>query len=234
MSRLCPAANISDSVAKPPISTPARDRDLWLRVRKLVCWWLFVAVTAAQRRAHRAAHGQAGRAARVATQDRGRRRVGAENVFTSRDLRILVDETAQPVASSDPDDVAGRHEGDPCRRVVSGRGSGAGGGWLVMDVFAEDVVEMSPAGDEDAVGALAAAVAIQRSQTAFARGAWTDVVIICVPVAVKTASNASVYLASRSLIRNFKPPVRSPKSMRVFGACWTVHSAVRSAVTPTR
>lgn len=42
------------------------------------------------------------------------------------------------------------------------------------------------------------ALAIQRSQMAFARGAWTGVVMICLPVAVKTASNASVYLASRA------------------------------------
>ncbi len=52
--------------------------------------------------------------------------------------------------------------------------------------------------------------------------------MICVPVAVKTASNASVYLASRSVIRNFKPAVRSPKSMSVFRACCTVHAAVWS------
>ena len=53
------------------------------------------------------------------------------------------------------------------------------------------------------------ALEIQRSQIAFARGAWTGVLMICMPVAVKTASNASVYLASRSLIRNFRPPGRS-------------------------
>jgi hypothetical protein len=56
------------------------------------------------------------------------------------------------------------------------------------------------------------ALAIHRSQIAFVRGAWTGVVMIRMPTAVKTASNASVYLASRSLIRNFRPPVRSPKS----------------------
>src|SRR6266851_3802500 len=57
------------------------------------------------------------------------------------------------------------------------------------------------------------ALATQRSQIAFARGAWTGVVMIRMPVALKTAS---VYLASRSLIRNSKPSVRSPKSMSVF------------------
>ena len=40
------------------------------------------------------------------------------------------------------------------------------------------------------------ALAIHRSQIAFARGAWTGVVMIRMPVAVKTASNAPVYLAS--------------------------------------
>ncbi len=54
------------------------------------------------------------------------------------------------------------------------------------------------------------ALAIHRSQIAFARGARTGVVMIRVPVAVKTASNASVYLASRSLIRNFRLLVCSP------------------------
>src|ERR1039457_7156951 len=52
------------------------------------------------------------------------------------------------------------------------------------------------------------ALAIHRSQIAFARGAWTGVLIIRRPAAVKTASNPSVYLASRSLIRNVRPPVR--------------------------
>lgn len=39
------------------------------------------------------------------------------------------------------------------------------------------------------------ALAIHRSQIAFARGAWTGVVMIRMPAAAKTASNASVYLA---------------------------------------
>ena len=71
---------------------------------------------------------------------------------------------------------------------------------------------LSPAGDEDALGALTAALMIQRSQIAFARGAWTGVLIIRLPAAVKTASKASVYLAPRSLIRNFKPSARAPRS----------------------
>ena len=35
------------------------------------------------------------------------KRVGAENPVTSRDLHILVDETAEPVASQRPDDRSG-------------------------------------------------------------------------------------------------------------------------------
>ena len=49
------------------------------------------------------------------------------------------------------------------------------------------------------------ALAIQRSQIAFARGARTGVAMTRMPAATKTASNAPVYLASRSLIKNFKP-----------------------------
>lgn len=78
-----------------------------------------------------------------------------------------------------------------------------------IDVFAEGVAEVSRADDEDAIGALTPALEIQRSQIAFARGAWTGVLMMRTSVAVKTASNASVYLASRSLIRNFRPPTRS-------------------------
>ena len=38
------------------------------------------------------------------------------------------------------------------------------------------------------------ALAIHRSQMAFARGAWTGVLMIRMPIAVKTASNAPVCL----------------------------------------
>lgn len=78
------------------------------------------------------------------------------------------------------------------------------------------------------------ALAIHLSQIAFARGAWTGVVMIRMSAAVKTPSNASVYLASRSLIRNFKPSVRSPASMRTFRACWTVQAALGWAVMPAK
>jgi len=81
--------------------------------------------------------------------------VGADKAVTSCDLRILVEEAAKPVASLNAD------------VVVCGRDVGSAVGWflvqgtvrpvavVVIDVFAEGAVEMSPAGDEDAVGALA-------------------------------------------------------------------------------
>jgi hypothetical protein len=65
-----------------------------------------------------------------------------------------VEQAAEPVASEN----AGV--------IVGDRGAGPAIGWslaegpvgpvcvVVIDVFAEDVVEMSPAGDEDAIGAL--------------------------------------------------------------------------------
>jgi hypothetical protein len=79
--------------------------------------------------------------------------VGADNVVTSRDLRILVDQAAQPIASSDA--------------YVGGCDVGSAVGWslaegpvrpvgvVVIGVFAEGVVEMPSAGDEDSVSALA-------------------------------------------------------------------------------
>ena len=70
--------------------------------------------------------------------------MGADNAVTSRDLRILVDEAAEPGASSDADGV------------VRGRGGDLAVGWslaespvrpagvVVIGVFAEDVVEVPP------------------------------------------------------------------------------------------
>jgi len=81
--------------------------------------------------------------------------VGADNVVTARDLRILVEETAQPVASSDADVVVGRHDGDPAVGWSLAEGPVRPVGVVVIDVFAEGVVEMPPAGDEDPVSALA-------------------------------------------------------------------------------
>jgi hypothetical protein len=136
--------------------------------------------------------------------------VGADNSVTLRDLRILVDQAAEPVASSDADGVVRGGDGDlavgcslaecPVRPV----------GVVVIDVFAEGVVEMSSAGDEDAIGALAPGA----GDLAFADGVRARRLDrrpddAHPRAAVNTASNASVYLASRSLIRNFRPSARS-------------------------
>jgi hypothetical protein len=160
--------------------------------------------------------------------------VGAENAVTLCDLRILVEKAAEPVASENAEVVVGSRGVSPAVGCSLAEGPVRPVGVVVIDVFAEDVVEMSLTGDEEPVGALAPCAGDPRLQIAFARGAWTGVVMIRRPAAVKTASNAAVYLASRSLIRNFRPSVRSPKSIRTFRACCTVHAAVGWSVMPAR
>jgi len=81
--------------------------------------------------------------------------VGADNAFTSCDLRILVEEAAEPVASLDAGVVVGGRGGDLAVGWFFAQGSVRPVGVVVIDVFAEGVVQMSPAGDKDAVGALA-------------------------------------------------------------------------------
>jgi hypothetical protein len=54
---------------------------------------------------------------------------------------------------------------------------------------------------------------MHRSAMAFAFGAWTGVLMIRIPIEVKTASKAGVNLVSRSRIKNFTASARSPKSM---------------------
>src|ERR1035438_8205222 len=81
--------------------------------------------------------------------------VGADNAVTSRDLRILVDQAAEPVASSDAEVVVGRRGGDLGVGWCLAEGPMRPVSVVVIDVLAEDVVQMSPAGDQDAVGALA-------------------------------------------------------------------------------
>lgn len=49
---------------------------------------------------------------------------------------------------------------------------------------------------------------------------------------VKTASNAGVYLVSRSRMRNRKEAARSPRSMTRLRAAWVVQAPVGWAVTP--
>jgi hypothetical protein len=157
------------------------------------------------------------------------------NAVTSRDLRILVDQAAEPVASVNAGVVAGGCDGDLAVGWLLEQGPVRPVGVVVIHVFAEGVVKMSPAGDEHTVGALAPGAGDPPLTDRVLRaGARTGVVMIRMPAAVKTASSASVYLASRSLIRNLRPPARSPKSMKMFRACWTVQAAVGWAVTPAR
>ena len=74
-------------------------------------------------------------------------------------------------------------------------------------------------------------VAIQRSQIAFARGAWMGVLMIWMPSAWKTASKLAVYLESRSRIRNWNGAWRSMSRLR---ACWVTHGPVGCWVRPSR
>jgi len=82
-------------------------------------------------------------------------RVGADNAVTSCDLRILVDEAAEPVASSEADGVVRGRHGDLAVGRLLAEGPVRPVGVVVISVFAEDLVKMSLAGDADAVGALA-------------------------------------------------------------------------------
>src|ERR1035438_6462737 len=81
----------------------------------------------------------------------------------------------------------------PWRRAV---------GVVVVDILAEGVVEMSSARNENAVSALAVGAG-DPPPTDRVRARCLDgrFLTIRMPVAVKTASNASVYLLSLSLIR---------------------------------
>src|ERR1017187_8998806 len=147
------------------------------------------------------------------------RPVGADNAVTSRDLRILVDQATEPVASSDADVVLRRRGGDLAVGWSLAEGPVRPVGVVVIDVFAKGVVEMSSAGDEDAVGALASGAGdppfADRVRAGCLDRRGDD------PDAGRREDGVvpSVYLASRSLMRNFRPSVRSPRSMRMFRAC---------------
>jgi hypothetical protein len=66
-----------------------------------------------------------------------------------------VDQAAEPVASSDADVVVGRRDMGPAVGWSVADGPVRPVGVVVIDLFAERVVQMPSAGDEDAVGALA-------------------------------------------------------------------------------
>lgn len=81
--------------------------------------------------------------------------MGADNSITSRDLRILVDQAAEPVAFSDADALVRGRDGDLAVGWPSAECPARPVGVVVIDVSAEGVKEMSWVGDEDAIGALA-------------------------------------------------------------------------------
>jgi hypothetical protein len=68
--------------------------------------------------------------------------VGADNAFTSCDLRILVEEAARTVASPDADVVVGRRDVSPAVGWLLAEGPVRPVGVVVIDVFAERVVQM--------------------------------------------------------------------------------------------
>jgi hypothetical protein len=135
--------------------------------------------------------------------------VGADTSVTLRDLRILVDQAAEPVASSDADGVARGRGGDLAVGCSLTEGPVRPVGVVVIDVFAEGVVEMSPAGDEDAIGALAPGA----GDPALADGVRARRLDRRLDDAHAGGGEYCVervgVLASRSLIRNFRPPARS-------------------------
>jgi hypothetical protein len=71
--------------------------------------------------------------------------VGAENTVTSRDLRIFVDQAAKPVTSPDAEVVVGRRDVSPAGRWFLAEGPVRPAGVVVIDVFAEDMVQVPSA-----------------------------------------------------------------------------------------
>jgi hypothetical protein len=72
----------------------------------------------------------------------------------------------------------------------------------------------------------------KRSAMALARGACNGVLMMRISVAVNTASNAAVNLASRSRMRNRNRLAVSSRSMARLRACWVSQAPVGWAVTP--
>jgi len=68
------------------------------------------------------------------------------------------------------------------------------------------------------------ALAIQRSAIAFARGAWTGVLMMRVPAAVRTASDAAVNLVPRSRIKDLIRAAWPSRVIRRLRACWVARS----------
>ena len=131
--------------------------------------------------------------------------MGAGNPVTLCDLGIFVDQAAEPISPQNPDISAWgwcvRRSGGRILVECPVRPAGV----VMVGVLAQDQPQVPFAGDQHPVQALAAAPPTQRSAIAFARGARIGVLMIRTPIAVNTASNAAVNLASRSRITNFSP-----------------------------
>ena len=154
-------------------------------------------------------------------------------MVTSRCPHILVDEAAEPVSSEHADARSGTRRGVACGRALVQRSVRAVG-VEVLDILAQDDVEVAWSGDQDVIEAFPAQRADDRSPIAFARGAWGGVRMIRMSAPAKTASNAVVNLLSRSRIRNRNRSARSPRSMSRLRACWVIQAPVGWAVIPAR
>lgn len=95
---------------------------------------------------------------------------------------------------------------------------------VMIGILAKDQPQVSLAGDQHPVQALAAGAGDPAFRDRVRRGARTGVLMIRILVAVSTASNAAVNLASRSRIKNLKPSARSPRFISRLRACWVTHS----------
>ena len=90
------------------------------------------------------------------------KRVGAENPVTSRDLHILVDETAEPVASQRPSDGSGGWSGNARGRALIQRPMWAMS-VVVLEVLLQYHREVALSGDQELVEAFPA----ERADEAF-------------------------------------------------------------------
>jgi hypothetical protein len=103
---------------------------------------------------------------------------------------------------------------------------------VVVRVLAENGGGVPLVDDEDSVEELAADGADEPFGDRVGRGGRTGVRMMRMSVAVKTASNAAVNLASRSRMRNRSWRPASSRSMSRLRACWVSQAPVGWAVTP--
>jgi hypothetical protein len=127
-----------------------------------------------------------------------------ETRLTSCDLLILVEQSAEAVVPSDGVRLARRRLGE----WSEGSGLAEGPVWPVAVVVVLVLVEhgggVPSIDDQDGSRSSRRMLPTKRSAIALARGARAGVLIMRKSMAVKTASNAAVNLASRSRMRNRK------------------------------